>query len=382
MPKILYKSAPVFAFSALAFSASALMAELPSSPLSEEYTVADSETIHGEWYHSYEVASGGVLNILGEYAQLQVNYAYNYSPTFSGEGIVNIGSDTEYGRMIFTSAAEFGDSWNNIINFTGTINVGERGDFSISGTYPSHYGTIFYIGTLNVNGTVSVMSATSGNVSYFGIKNLSLGANGMLSSEIDLQTADGGVYDIHGNGLTAPRIRVSTGTSTLNLRARDVLANLTTIDFESNRDSALKINAEVSNSLNALTFYSNSVLEMSIAEGQTFLVKSLKVMGRRRRNSLRTVVAGMERGGQRADVRRSRARGVRPCVRRARRGICGGEKEALTSIPEFSQELAWFGRRALRLPVIGFTAMKELRFLFFRSHLRAFFRGDFSNRPC
>ena len=217
------------------------------------------------------------MNILGEYAQLQVNYAYNYSPTFSGEGIVNIGSDTEYGRMIFTSAAEFGDSWNNIINFTGTINVGERGDFSISGTYPSHYGTIFYIGTLNVNGTVSVMSATSGNVSYFGIKNLSLGANGMLSSEIDLQTADGGVYDIHGNGLTAPRIRVSTGTSTLNLRARDVLANLTKIDFESNRDSALKINAEVSNSLNALTFYSNSVLEMSIAEGQTFLVKSLKV---------------------------------------------------------------------------------------------------------
>lgn len=69
MSKILYKSAPVFAFSALAFSASALMAELPSSPLSEEYTVADSETIHGEWYHSYEVASGGVLNILGEYAQ-------------------------------------------------------------------------------------------------------------------------------------------------------------------------------------------------------------------------------------------------------------------------------------------------------------------------
>lgn len=85
--------------------------------------------------------------------------------------------------MIFTSAAEFGDSWNNIINFTGTINVGERGDFSISGTYPSHYGTIFYIGTLNVNGTVSVMSATSGNVSYFGIKNLSLGANGMLRAK-------------------------------------------------------------------------------------------------------------------------------------------------------------------------------------------------------
>ena len=219
------------------------------------------------------------MNILGDYAQLQVNYAFNYSPTFSGEGIVNIGSGAEYGRMIVTSAAEFSDNWNNIINFTGTINVGERGDFSISGTYPSHYGTIFYVGTLNVNGTVSVMSATSGNVSYFGIKNLSIGANGMLSSEIDLRTADGGVYDIYGNGLSAPRIRAGTGTSALNLRAQNVLANLATIDFESNKDSALKINAEVSNSLNALTFYSNSALELSIAEGQTFLIKSLKVRG-------------------------------------------------------------------------------------------------------
>ena len=165
MSKTLRKFAPAFAFSALAFSASALMAELPSSPLSEEYTITGSETIHGEWWNTYEVASGGILNILGEYAQLQVNYAFNYNPTFSGEGIVNIGSGTEYGRMIVTSAAEFSDNWNNIINFTGTINVGERGDFSISGTYPSHYGTIFYVGTLNVNGTVSVMSATSGNVS-------------------------------------------------------------------------------------------------------------------------------------------------------------------------------------------------------------------------
>ena len=279
MSKTLHKFAPAFAFSALAFSASALMAELPSSPLSEEYTVTGSETIHGEWWNTYEVASGGVLNILGDYAQLQVNYAFNYSPTFSGEGIVNIGSGAEYGRMIVTSAAEFGDNWNNIINFTGTINVGERGDFSISGTYPSHYGTIFYVGTLNVNGTVSVMSATSGNVSYFGIKNLSIGANGMLSSEIDLRTADGGVYDIYGNGLSAPRIRAGTGTSALNLRAQNVLANLATIDFESNKDSALKINAEASNSLNALTFYSNSALELSIAEGQTFLIKSLKVRG-------------------------------------------------------------------------------------------------------
>ena len=276
MSKTLRKFAPAFAFSALAFSASALMAELPSSPLSEEYTITGSETIHGEWWNTYEVASGGVLNILGDYAQLQVNYAFNYSPTFSGEGIVNIGSGAEYGRMIVTSAAEFSDNWNNIINFTGTINVGERGDFSISGTYPSHYGTIFYVGTLNVNGTVSVMSATSGNVSYFGIKNLSIGTNGMLSSEIDLRIEDGGVYDIYGSGLSAPRLRVNSGTTTLNLRAQNVLENLSVIDFDSNNASTLKINADMSNALDVLTLRSNSTLELLIAEGQTFLVKSLR----------------------------------------------------------------------------------------------------------
>ena len=270
MLKTLSTVVPVCALSALAFFPPSLRADLPASPLAGEYTVTGSETIHGEWWNTYEVASGGILNILGEYAQLQVNYAFNYNPTFSGEGIVNIGSGTEYGRMIVTSAAEFSDNWNNIINFTGTINVGERGDFSISGTYPSHYGTIFYVGTLNVNGTVSVMSATSGNVSYFGIKNLSIGTNGMLSSEIDLRTADGGVYDIYGSGLSAPRLRVNSGTTTLNLRAQNVLENLSTVDFDSNNASTLKINAYMSNALDILT------LQLLIAEGQTFLVKSLR----------------------------------------------------------------------------------------------------------
>ena len=279
MLKTLSTVVPACALSALAFLPPTLRADLPASPLAGEYTITGSETIHGEWWNTYKVDEGGSLNILGEYAQLQVNYAFNSAPTFSGTGTVNIGSDSDYGRMTVSSVSSFSEGWNDIISFGGAINVGSKGDFSISGTYPSHYGTIFYVGTLNVNGTVSVMSATSGNVSYFGIKNLSIGANGMLSSEIDLRTADGGVYDIYGSGLSAPRIRAGTGTSALNLRAQNVLANLATIDFESNKDSALKINAEVSNSLNALTFYSNSALELSIAEGQTFLIKSLKVRG-------------------------------------------------------------------------------------------------------
>ena len=130
MSKTLHKFAPAFAFSALAFSASALMAELPSSPLSEEYTVTGSETIHGEWWNTYEVASGGILNILGEYAQLQVNYAFNSAPTFSGTGTVNIGSDSDYGRMTVSSVSSFSEGWNDIISFGGAINVGSKGDFS------------------------------------------------------------------------------------------------------------------------------------------------------------------------------------------------------------------------------------------------------------
>ena len=130
MSKTLRKFAPAFAFSALAFSASALMAELPSSPLSEEYTITGSETIHGEWWNTYKVDEGGILNILGEYAQLQVNYAFNSAPTFSGTGTVNIGSDSDYGRMTVSSVSSFSEGWNDIISFGGAINVGSKGDFS------------------------------------------------------------------------------------------------------------------------------------------------------------------------------------------------------------------------------------------------------------
>lgn len=276
MSKTLHKFAPAFAFSALAFSASALMAELPSSPLSEEYTVTGSETIHGEWWNTYEVASGGVLNILGEYAQLQVNYAFNSAPTFSGTGTVNIGSDSDYGRMTVSSVSSFSEGWNDIISFGGAINVGSKGDFSISGTYPSHYGTIFYVGTLDVKGTVSVMSDTENNSSYFRISNLAMREGGLFASAIDLQSSDGGVYDIYGSGLSAPRLRVNSGTTTLNLRAQNVLENMSVIDFDSNNASTLKINAYMSNALDILTLRSNSTLELLIAEGQTFLVKSLR----------------------------------------------------------------------------------------------------------
>ena len=129
MLKTLSTVVPVCALSALAFLPPTLRADLPASPLAGEYTITGSETIHGEWWNTYKVDEGGILNILGEYAQLQVNYAFNSAPTFSGTGTVNIGSDSDYGRMTVSSVSSFSEGWNDIISFGGAINVGSKGDF-------------------------------------------------------------------------------------------------------------------------------------------------------------------------------------------------------------------------------------------------------------
>ena len=83
-------------------SGGALIAALPTSPLNEEYTITGNETVNGQWYNHYKVDDNGILNIYGEGAMLTVNYGHNYSPTFSGSGIVNVGSDTDFGRLVVT----------------------------------------------------------------------------------------------------------------------------------------------------------------------------------------------------------------------------------------------------------------------------------------
>lgn len=259
-------------------SGGALIAALPTSPLNEEYTITGNETVHGEWWQPYQVGDNGILNIYGEGAMLTVNYAYNYSPTFSGSGIVNVGSDTDFGRLVFTSTKAFEDSWNNIINFTGTINVGYLGDFSISGEYPSHYGTIFSIRNLNVDGTVSVMSSIQNNVSFFAVGNLNLSKDGMFTSEIDIQMTGNGVYNIYGNGLSAPRIRISQSEgNVINLNGENLLSNIKTIDFESSNGGYLRINAYADNTLNGFTFTSNAKLGISVSAGETLIIDNLKI---------------------------------------------------------------------------------------------------------
>lgn len=258
-------------------SGGALIAALPTSPLNEEYTITGNETVHGQWYNHYQVGDNGILNIYGEGAMLTVNYGHNYSPTFSGSGIVNVGSDTDFGRLVVTSAGAFEDGWNNIINFTGTINVGYLGDFSISGEFPSHYGTIFSIRNLNIDGTVSVMPSIQNNVSYFEVGNLNLSKDGMFTSEIDIQMTGNGVYNIYGNGLSAPRIRISQGEgNVINLNGENLLSNIKTIDFQS-YGGYLRINAYADNTLNGFTFTSNAKLGISVSAGETLIIDNLKI---------------------------------------------------------------------------------------------------------
>lgn len=209
---------------------------------------------------------------------LTVNYGHNYSPTFSGSGIVNVGSDTDFGRLVVTSTNAFEDGWGKIINFTGTINVGYLGDFSISGEFPSDYATRFSIRNLNVDGTVSVMPSIQNNVSYFEVGNLNLSKDGMFTSEIDIQMTGNGVYNIYGNGLSAPRIRISQGEgNVINLNGENLLSNIKTIYFESSNGGYLRINAYADNTLNEFIFTSNAKLGISVSAGETLIIDNLKI---------------------------------------------------------------------------------------------------------
>ena len=250
-------------------------AELPSSPLGEVYTITGSETVHGEWGSAYEIVPGGVLNVLGDGATFTVSYNHNNYSTLSGDGTINIGSDTEAGRMVVTSTEPVAnDGWVNIVNFGGTINVGAKGDLSISGDYPSHWGGIFTIGTLNVKGAVSVMSPSSNN-SYFCVKNIALYDGGTFESALNVQTINGGVYDLYSGGMSTRRMRVNSGSFTLNLHAENVLGNVPLISFDTNTGTNFRINAYAENSFEVLEFNANSVLELSIADGATLTVGDL-----------------------------------------------------------------------------------------------------------
>ena len=271
-------SFPTFPLAAafLACSAPAL-AELPTSPLDGEFTTSSNEHIYADWWWKLEIGPSGVWNIAGDLAQVYWGYEGYNNKILTGSGTINIGSDTVAGALYIMGQNPPSDDnyWDRILDFNGTVNVGKSGSFSFGGTYHSRWGMIGYIDTLNVNGgMVSVMSETQNN-SYFCVKNLAVRDGGTFESSQDLQTAGGGVWDLYSGGISAPRLRVGSGSFTLNLRSENVLNNLSWISFDENTGSNFRINASADNSIDELEFNGNAVLELSVADGAALTIKTL-----------------------------------------------------------------------------------------------------------
>ena len=135
---------------------------------------------------------------------------------------------------------------------------------------------ISYIDTLNVNGgMVSVMSETQNN-SYFCVKNLAVRDGGTFESSQNLQTADGGVWNLYSGGLSASLLRVSSGSFTLNLHSEDVLRDMPRISFDENIGTNFRINVSADNSIGGeLEFNRNAVLELSVADGAALTIRAL-----------------------------------------------------------------------------------------------------------
>lgn len=269
----------LFTAAALLACSAPVFAELPTFPLNDDFTTSTSETVSstGQNWTQYVINSTGVWNIVGDLAQVNWNYEGWHRNFLKGDGTINLGSDTQGGSLCIMGSNPVAEEvYENWFNFAGTINVARNGQFTLGGSYNSHYGSIFSIGTLNINGgIVSVMSETANN-SYFSIKNLTVRDGGTFESSQDLQTADGGVWNLHSGGrVVSSLLRVQSGTFTLNLLGENALSGLPRISFDDNRGTNFRINASADNSIGELEFNGNAVLELSVADGAALTIKTL-----------------------------------------------------------------------------------------------------------
>ena len=210
-------------------------------------------------------------------AQVNWNYEGWHRNFLKGEGTINLGSDTQGGALyIMGSNPVVGEVYDLWFDFAGTINVARNGQFTLGGSYNSRYGTIFSIGTLNINGgIVSVLSQTANN-SYFRIKNLTVRDDGMLDSALSLTTASGGTWNLHSaGGVVSSLLRVSSGTFTLNLLGENALSGLPRLSFDENTGTNFRINVSANNSIKTLELNSNATLGLSVADGATLKIENL-----------------------------------------------------------------------------------------------------------
>ena len=280
MKKIIFSPInSLFTAAALLACSAPALADLPSFPLNDEFTTSSIETVSstgGNWTQ-YVINSTGVWNIVGDMAQVNWNYEGWHRNFLTGDGTINLGSDTQGGALyIMGSNPVEGEVYNLWFDFSGTINVARKGQFTLGGSYNSHYGQIFSIGTLNINGgTASVLSETANN-SYFSIKNLTVRDGGMLDSALCLTTADGGEWNLHsGGGVVSSLLRVQSGTFTLNLLGENALSGLPKLSFDNNLATDFRINVSANNSIETLELNSNAILGISVADGATLNIENL-----------------------------------------------------------------------------------------------------------
>ena len=281
MKKIIFSPInSLFTAAALLACSAPVFAELPTFPLNDEFTTSTNETVSSTGYNwsPYEINSTGVWNIVGDMAQVNWNYEGWHRNFLKGEGTINLGSGTQGGALyIMGSNPVTGQEvYENWFNFAGTINVARNGQFTLGGSYNSHYGSIFSIGTLNINGgRVFVLSETANN-SYFSIKNLTVRDDGKLESALSLTTASGGTWNLHSaEGVVSSLLRVQSGTFTLNLLGENALSGLPRLSFDNDLATDFRINVSANNSIKTLELNSNATLGLSVADGATLNIENL-----------------------------------------------------------------------------------------------------------
>ncbi len=278
MKKIIFSPInSLFTAAALLACSAPVFAELPTFPLNDEFTTSTSETVSFTGWTPNVINSTGVWNIVGDMTQVNWNYEGWHRDFLKGEGTINLGSDTQGGALYIMGSNPVAEEVYNLwFDFAGTINVARKGQFTLGGAYNSRYGTIFSIGTLNINGgIVSVMSETANN-SYFRIKNLTVRDDGKLESALSLTTASGGTWNLHSaEGVDSSLLRVSSGTFTLNLLGENALSKLPRLSFDENTGTNFRINVSANNSIKTLELNSNATLGLCVADGATLKIENL-----------------------------------------------------------------------------------------------------------
>ena len=260
-------------FAAAVFVSPKFSLALPDSPLGEEYNLTGSEAVGDTWGGStYQIDESGVLNIFGG-GILTVTYGQNNWSTLTNNGVINIGKKDSAGTLIVDSPNSFTPGWVPVVGGSGTVNIGEMGSLIFTGYIPSYWGDSVHIRNMNIAGTVSVLPS-AGVDSYFRVDNLTVRESGSFDSGAMHLSAENGVWDIYGGGISAPKLRVASGEMTVNLRGENLLENLRVVSIDSNTGTTVKMNVFADNIIQNLEVNANSVMEFSISRGSRLIISN------------------------------------------------------------------------------------------------------------